>query len=105
MKPDFFKELAKKTEKEPAKNIDHLILTQAKHHMPKPTKSYRSWIISSVSVAATLVIWFQYNAHQIERELVNESHELIAHHEEIELWVEASEWSEEDWNYLERGES
>lgn len=105
MKPDFFKELAKKTQKEPAKNIDHLILTQARHHLPKVSVNYRPWILSAASLAASFVIWLQFNAHQIERELANESLELIAHHDEIELWVEAADWSDEDWKYLENGEA
>jgi hypothetical protein len=105
MQPDFFKTIGKKLSREPSEALDHLVLTQAKFSLPKKRSNYRTWMFSTATLAASLFVWFQVSQTQLDKNLLKESIELIAHHDEVEMWVEAADWSEEDWAYLERGES
>ncbi len=106
MSQDFFKTLATKTQQTPSRALDQRILNRAAGVLAKPARPWAKWLLAtSVPVAAALVIWLQVTPGQLPAAMLAESPEMLRHMDEIELWAEVSDLSEEELRYLETGES
>lgn len=106
MSQDFFKTMATKTQQSPSRALDQRILNRAADVLVKPARPWAKWLLAtSVPVAAALVVWLQVTPTQLPAAMLAESPEMIRHMDEIELWAEVSDLSEEELRYLETGES
>ena len=106
MKPDFFQVLKPKTSHTPSRALDQIILRQAASELaPVKSQNNKRWAFALVPVAAALVIWLQLRPATLPTAMIAESPERLRHMDEVELWVEVADLSEEEWRYVATGET
>ncbi len=109
MKKNTFKAwIRAQTSVSPSSSLDQAILNRAEQTLKPKVSSLKAWLPVSVLVAASFVIvYLSVEMKTQKTELVlSEPIELIQEYDEIELMVEASQWTDEDWKVaLEREES
>lgn len=107
MKNDFFNILKEKTTKAPSKKLDSVILEMGAAKLE--SKSTRSipwfWAISSGAVALSFFVWMQTSELNNSKQMLAESPEMLTIMDDVELLVEVSQYSEEDWDIVMNGES
>ncbi len=112
MKPNFFHALKEKMTKEPSRKVDQFILKRASDHFEQKYKSHVPWwsIFAGTTVAALgLVLWLQVSENTTSNSkasaMLTESPELLKEMDDVELLVEVSQYSDEEWNIVMNGES
>lgn len=107
MKNDFFKVLKEKTTKVPSNKLDSVILEMGAAKLE--AKSTRAmpwfWALGSGVVAMSFFIWMQTSELNHSGQMLAESPEMLMIMDDVELLVEVSQYSEEDWNIVMNGES
>jgi hypothetical protein len=106
MKDDFFLLIRKKTTRSPSRALDQVILGKAAKRL-SPAKTHKlGWTIAALSSSALAIIfWFQFHSANLPSAMMAESPEMLKQMDELEMLVEASEWTDAEWKYIETGES
>jgi hypothetical protein len=52
-----------------------------------------------------IIFWFQFHSANLPSAMMAESPEMLKQMDELEMLVEASEWTDAEWKYIETGES
>lgn len=108
MSQDYFKELAKKTQSSPSRALDQRILEHAARSLPPKPQSihWLRWLVlGGVPTATAFIVWLQVSSVTLPKGMLAESPEMLRHVDDIELLVEAADWTEEEWRLMETGES
>ncbi len=83
--------------KTPSASLDEAILARARKELNPQMSFWSKWILPAGGlVAASLLVFWLSIPSKIRPEIV-EAPELLEHYDEIELMVETSQWTEDDW--------
>ena len=104
MRNDFFKILKEKTTMTPSRARDSLILKSA---AGKLSEKSSPWLLAfGYGVAAlSFIVWIQTSQISSSNAILAESPEMLLMMDDVEILVEVSQYSEEDWNIVMNGES
>ncbi len=108
MKPNFFELLKEKLLMTPPRKVDQFILKRASDQFERQRRSAVPWwsIIGGTSVLALgLVVWLQVSENKTSNAMLAESPEMLQEMDDVELLVEVSQYSDEEWNIVMNGES
>lgn len=107
MQSDFFRSLKDKTSHVPSRALDQAILAQARRRLlpsPRLPARWRTALVP-ITALALLVVWFQLAPAVLPGGMLAESPEMLKHMEEVELWVEVADLSEEEWHLVATGDT
>lgn len=108
MKPDFFEALKDKLMKSPTRKVDQFILKKASDHFELQQRSTIPWwtIFTGTTVAViALVVWLQVSENKKSNAMLAESPEMLKVMDDVELLVEVSKYSDEEWKIVMNGDS
>ena len=108
MKPNFFQMLKDKMTASPSRQVDQFILKRASDEFEHHRRSKIPWwlFLTGTSVAALgLVVWLQVSENNTSNAMLAESPEMLKEMDDVELLVEVSQFSDEEWSSVMNGES
>lgn len=106
MKHNLFEILKEKMMKAPSHKIDQFILKKASDKLEPFQKSKTQWrsiFAGTAFVALVLVVWLQVT--QTPTIMLTESPELLQEIDDVEMLVEFSQFSDDEWSAVLNGDS